>query len=1074
MRNTFRIIVLSFFFLLLAGSFNLSAQVGHLVKYYSAIDSVLVNPERGFFHFTSVRSSKSYNALEADKLQAFRNEGITLIFRNYILDGHVSDYLSSAFLSGMEKDFGLLRQYGLKAVIRFCYTEKSTPPYGDATLDWMLIHIQQLEPILRKNSDVILVLQAGFIGAWGEWYYTDHFASSPGVILPQHWEMRKQLVSALLNALPEYRQVELRTPVYKWKIVDNDTTPVSLEIAFTGVPKARLGHHNDCFLASPDDVGTYQNIPVEKKYLERDSRFTMVTGETCGVCSPCSDCDNTLQEMARFHWTAINLDYHPSVISGWKTQGCFETINNKLGYRYRMIASRIQQQAKPGGAFHLELKLINEGFSNPVNPRNAYFVLKNSGTGQTFRVKIPGDLRLWPLHDTIRLDITAGLPSQMSVGNYEVFFEMPDFDLSLSQNPLFSIRTANKDTWRAASGLNSLLTEVEIVNDSSLPGYAGNLFFVGSALRVPTDLRFKADGLPLEWDSISTLGSIASPHTQAKAFFDNDTLFLFVGGAEPLSSVQIFIDVDRNPATGYPAWPWTNNGADLFFENGLLYSHQGIPGTWNWALLGPVSWLISDTLCEVAIPASLAGITPGQQVGLAFMLNNAFPLPSSGQPFLSTTFNLNAVPDLRYVLGPGQITLYWQAAGDDNISTIVQRSEGNGGFTTRAVLGGNVPAFTDKGLDSTKAYRYAVYRASSDNFSQRKTTPSLLPNQSADEFISMRCDGFQADWNIIEPQATLHDIRTMAVTVVNYLDSLYLSIRGYEQPTHVKFYFDTDLDASTGLPNLLTLQPGCDRMISGDSLFIAQGNSWTFLKKIKRSSSIGFTEWAVNLTDMNLVDVPSARFSGVINHNKPFPDKAVYAWFYKFVQPGIPQHFAVKNSQANPNSKIILEWNTRNDAEGYIIERSVDDLEHFNRIARLAPTISYYHDVNVDTSHQYYYRIFAFNGQQRSDYSAILGGRPGQIAEGMVEHSLPKVFFNIAPNPAEREFRVALECQQKAVNARLKLMNPNGYVVRELLLGEVGGELELKISVDGLPKGVYFLRFEATNYSPATLKVVLK
>lgn len=1074
MKKQWVVILIIFLFLSSLAFNHVSAQVSYVVKNYQATDEALANPERGFFRFTSVRSSKNYNSLEADKLQTFRNEGITLIFRNFILDGHVSDYLPSAFLYGMEKDFSLLRQYGLKAVIRFCYTEKSTPPYGDATLDWMLKHIQQLEPVLRNNSDVILVVQAGFIGAWGEWYYTDHFASSPGVILPQHWEMRKQLVNALLNALPEYRQVELRTPVYKWKILDNDTIPVNLEIAYTGVPKARLGHHNDCFLASPDDVGTYQNIPVEKKYLERDSRFTMVTGETCGVCSPCSDCPNTLYEMARFHWTAINLDYHPAVINGWKAQGCYPTIENKLGYRYRMISSRVQQQAKPGGAFHLVLKLINEGFSNPVNPRNAYFVLKSNTNGHTFRVKVPGDLRFWPLNDTIRLDITAGLPAQMPDGTYEVFFEMPDYDLSLAQNPLFSIRTANKDTWRSASGFNSLLSEIEIVDNPSLPGYSGNLFFAGSVSHIPTDLRFKTDGQPGEWDSVAVLGATASPHTQAKAFFDNDTLFLFVTGPDPLSTVQFFFDLDNNPATGYPAWPWTNNGADLLFENGLLYSHQGAPGTWSWSLLGPVSWTISDTLCEIAIPSSISGMSQNHRLGIACMLNNSLPLPAAGESFIPTRLNLNAIPDLRYIEGPGQITIYWQAAGDDNISTIVQRAEENGSFTTRAVLRGNAMAFTDRDLDSTKIYRYTVYRASSDNFSQRKTTSALQPNQPADEFISMRCEGLPADWSIIEPQATVHHMRTIAVTVVNYLDSLYFSLRGYKQLPHLKLFFDTDFDTSTGLPNMLTLQPGCDRMISGDSLFVVQGNSWVFLKKIKRSTSVGFTEWAVSLSDMNLVNIPSARFSGILDHHAPIPDKATYAWFYKFVQPGIPQHFTVKNSQASPSSRIILEWNTRNDAEGYIVERSVDDLNHFQRIARLGATVSYYHDNQVDTSHYYYYRIFAFNGQQRSDYSAILGGRPGQIAEGLPESSVFQVSLSVAPNPGENQITVRLNCPSIAYDSKLQLINTNGLIAEEVNLGNIQGMYEMVLSVGNLPRGLYMLRFMATNYAHRFVKVVLK
>ncbi len=1068
MKNTFVSL------LLLLNAWFASGQVNYLHKTFEPLNSVIANPERGFFHFTSVRSSKSYNQLEAEKLMAYRNEGVTLIFRNFILDGHVSAYLPSSFLKGMEDDFALLRQYGLKAVIRFCYTEKSTPPYGDASLDWMLKHIQQLEPVLRQNSDVILVVQAGFIGAWGEWYYTDHFASSPGVITPQHWEMRRQLVYALLDALPEYRQVELRTPVYKWKILENDTTPVTVEIAYTGIAKARLGHHNDCFLASPDDVGTYQDIPKEKSYLARDSRFTMVTGETCGVCSPCSDCPNTLAEMARFHWTAINLDYHPSVISGWKAQGCFETIEKNLGYRYRLLSSSIQEQAKPGGSIHLKLRLINEGYSNPVNPRNAYFVLRNTTTGQMYRVAVPGDLRLWPLNDTIKLDLTAGLPAQMPTGNYEVLFHLPDYDISLRDNPFFAIRTANTNTWEPSTGFNSLLTTITVSNNAALPAFSGGVFFSATSSNIPSDLKFKTDGTPLEWDSLSPLYASASPHTQLKYFFDGDTLFLYLAASQTLSTIQVFLDADNSAATGYNSWPWATNGTDIFFENGQLYAHQGAANEWNWLPLGTVPMSVNDTLAEIAIPASLVGVSQGQDIEMAALINNSLPVPEASAPFLRTRLQWNSLHEVRSIAGPGQVVLYWQGTSDDNVSTVVERAEENGAFTRLAVLPSQNVSFTDKNLDSTQAYRYAVYRISSDNYSQKRTTSLVQPNVPADEFISMHCDGLDSDWIVIAPQATtILAGHTVALTMVNYLDSLFVSLRGFSAPSHLKLYFDSDFNAATGLANPLTQQAGCDFMISGDSLFSVQGSAWVFQKKIRVKIKEGFLEWAALLADLQLNSIPSAKFSGILNHKYRIPGHASFAWFYKFTQPGTPAYFKVKNSQASPYSKIILEWNTRNDAQGYIIERSVDDLEHFTRIARLVPTVSYFHDNDVDTSHYYYYRIFAYNGQQRSDYSATLGGRPGQIAEGLPEPIKLTARLSFVPNPAENEIQVKLECTPPAEQAGLQLLNSRGHLVKEVTLGRVSGKAEQRLHLADLPQGVYFLRFVAANYSPSTLRLII-
>ena len=87
----------------------------------------------------------------------------------------------------------------------------------------MLGHIAQLRPVLQKNADVIAVLQQGFIGIWGENYYTDYFGDASengaGKILDNNWTDRNELLKALLDALPKDRMVQVRTPQMKQKFV---------------------------------------------------------------------------------------------------------------------------------------------------------------------------------------------------------------------------------------------------------------------------------------------------------------------------------------------------------------------------------------------------------------------------------------------------------------------------------------------------------------------------------------------------------------------------------------------------------------------------------------------------------------------------------------------------------------------------------------------------------------------------------------------------------------------------------------------------------------------------------------
>src|SRR5690606_40228847 len=99
----------------------------------------------------------------------------------------------------------LLREFGMMAIIRFAYS--SIENEADAPLATIETHLDQLQPLLHRNVDVIAAAEAGFIGAWGEWYY-----SSNGL---NNTENRRAVLEKWLSVLPAVRMVQVRMPVYK-------------------------------------------------------------------------------------------------------------------------------------------------------------------------------------------------------------------------------------------------------------------------------------------------------------------------------------------------------------------------------------------------------------------------------------------------------------------------------------------------------------------------------------------------------------------------------------------------------------------------------------------------------------------------------------------------------------------------------------------------------------------------------------------------------------------------------------------------------------------------------------------
>jgi hypothetical protein len=335
--------------------------------------------ERGFYIPSGTKASH-FNLLNAKQLMTYRDNAqtpgkatykvkVSLIYRGYELDTFKSRPLSDTFLINLQKDLDAVREAGLKMIIRFAYTNstksgdcpdeyKICPPYGDAPREVVLHHIQQLKPVLQKNSDVIAVMQEGFIGIWGENYYTDYFgdASANGVgrIVDSAWSQRNELLKALLDALPANRMVQVRTPQIKQRFVYGpsarpNSAPIDLAMAFNQSYPSRIGFHNDCFLASADDYGTFNdygnsankrdtaNVRM-RTYFKADSRYTAVGGETCDdAFSPQNDCapaGYAEEEMRSMHYSYLNAGYNQDVINDWDSAGCMENIKRKLGYRF--------------------------------------------------------------------------------------------------------------------------------------------------------------------------------------------------------------------------------------------------------------------------------------------------------------------------------------------------------------------------------------------------------------------------------------------------------------------------------------------------------------------------------------------------------------------------------------------------------------------------------------------------------------------------------------------------------------------------------------------------------------------
>lgn len=479
--------------LMLFGSFSFPGIAQNQVNYEPS-DENFANPERGYYtqitaYSNNTQGWNAYQPIDANYLAVLKGQQQRLVLRLYYMPEFVNLPLNNEFLDLIEEDMEILRSNGFKGIFRFAYSVESFDDTNvdtlDAPLDIVLQHIDQLTPILQANKDVIAVLQAGFIGAYGEWATINNvvpdFMNGDGI---RNMTNRKLVLEALLAALPEDRMVQLRTPYYKYAFyywdgwtdeeelfVDpgaicplTEPSPLNINGAFNGEDIYRVGQHNDCFLASSTDFGTYCDEMIsESDWLVNETRYMSMGGETCFPNVPRSNCSSNGgaadTELELYHWSYLNSGYHPEVLQSWEDQGCGGEIAKKLGYRIELISGTFTNEVVQGCPINIELELRNTGYAGMYNPRSVEFILENELNGELFVANTNEDPRFWfPESEigNINLSSTLSIPEDFDPGNYKLYLNLPDPEPSLYGNPNYSVQLANLNVWDTARGFNDL------------------------------------------------------------------------------------------------------------------------------------------------------------------------------------------------------------------------------------------------------------------------------------------------------------------------------------------------------------------------------------------------------------------------------------------------------------------------------------------------------------------------------------------------------------------------------------------------------------------------------------------
>ncbi|SHM57892.1 protein of unknown function [Fibrobacter sp. UWR3] len=303
----------------------------------------------------------------------------------------VSQDLTEDALNVLQQTFDNIRDFGGHVIVRICYDpwyngrSNVTPAH-----EWVLKHVEQLAPVLSKNTDVVVALEMGMHGAYGEMHSDTSIT----------YDRVAEAVNLMLRNTPPELKILTRTGNYSAKVLGFDNWGVDFHIdgeKFAEIAKAkgdtmyRVGMFNDGYLGTQYDYGTWgadckTSICREEgvAWLEKYSVNTPYGGEALTTASG-YQVINTPEFLAyegfRTHTSYLNIQWNNNLIDSWKktpfkqkdfdydparvdSLSGFKYINDHLGYRFVLRESWLSDTVGADGILRAKLRIQNVGFGN--------------------------------------------------------------------------------------------------------------------------------------------------------------------------------------------------------------------------------------------------------------------------------------------------------------------------------------------------------------------------------------------------------------------------------------------------------------------------------------------------------------------------------------------------------------------------------------------------------------------------------------------------------------------------------------------------------------------------------------
>jgi large repetitive protein len=412
------------------------------------------------------------------------------------------------------------------------------------------------------------------------------------------------------------------------------------------------------------------------------------------------------------------------------------------------------------------------------------------------------------------------------------------------------------------------------------------------------------------------------------------------------------------------------------------------------ATIGPNQIAFNDT-----------GLSEGTKYYYRVRAYNAIAISAySSEKNATTLWNIPVAPSSLTItsIGSGSVSLAWTDNSVNELGFKVQRKQGAAGtYADIATLGPNVTTYTDNDsalLDGTQYYYqvYATNTAGNSGFSNEATGITTLRTPTGLVATAVSSSQINLTWTDNSLAESGYRIEQSAVDNSNYQEigvtgpnatsynatglsegtKYYYRIRAYNTIATSAYSSEKNATTLANIPvapsglRVTTVTSGSVSLVWTDN----SNNETGFKIQRKQGATGAYTTIKTTLANVTTyTDSDGALLDGTqyyyrVSATNSAGDSSFSNEVNGITTMRVPSGFS---ATAVSSSQINLTWTDNSLAEdGYKIEQSVVDNQHYQQIAVTGPNATSYSVTGLNEGTKYYYRIRAYNAIATSAYSS--------------------------------------------------------------------------------------------------------